>query len=170
MEIWINIGAKYFLYQCHSIPCHLSWLGLSPWGVHGPRSSLCCYLAVPGGCGMYSNHWMSGDFLSCCLKWNAANTIKVGCRRAKSTVLPSPCQVQSVLWKCTHPLERLGMGPVSEGLGLSILLLAVWALNHHRHIPGFRQLQPTASKGEELPSAHLQGLAKMDCVPCNMHY
>lgn len=56
MEIWINIGAKYFLYQCHSVPCHLSWLGLSPCGVHGPRSSLCCYLAVPGGRGMYSNH------------------------------------------------------------------------------------------------------------------
>lgn len=49
----------------------------------------------------------------------------MGCRRAKSIVLQSQCQVQSVYWKRTYPLECLG---------LSSLLLAVWALNHHRHV------------------------------------
>lgn len=64
----------------------------------------------------------------------------------------------------------LGMGPGSEGPGVSSLLPAAWALNGHRHIPGFRQMQPTTSKKEELPSARLQGLEKMNRVLCNVHY
>lgn len=100
------------------------------------------------------------------MKYSKHNLSRLQESKEPCAPIPLPGAVSALE---THT-RVLGMGPVPEGLELSALLLALRALNHHRHIPGSRQLQPAASEGEELPSAHLQGLAEMSCVPCNMHY
>lgn len=168
MQIWIKICAKYLLYgltctERSQYSQSMSWLGLCSCRAQGSRLIHCCYLEVPGGCGMYSNYYKVMGF--CVMLFEMKH------RQTKSEEaageLPFQCQVQSVYWKCTYPL---GMGPVSEGPGLSISHLAVWALNHPGHTPGFREMQPTVSEREELLSNHLQGLARMDRVPCNVCY
>ena len=148
-----------------------SRLGLRPCGGQGSGFSLCFYHEVPGGHGMYSNNYnVMGFFIM---------SFEMKHRQIKSKKAAGEQRAP-----CSNPVARCSQytgnahihwsawewGPVSEGPALSSLLPAAWAFYHHRHISGFRQMQPTTSKREELLSARLQDLAKMNHVPCNMHY